>query len=123
MMGSRNMNLKMKVFVLLAFSFPTTYASEKEVQSFCHGNLFLTFNSAEQVGYVMGVMDMAISSGLVSKKEKKILNFESCHKAKVSARQLADSLKKYLENNPEKRHYSCASSFEVVLWSFEGCTK
>lgn len=94
-----------KIFLILLFA--ATHASAKSTAYNTGNSIHAKLNSdsivdkAYSLGYVVGVVDA---------------RFSECKSLKsIQANQLVDTVKIFLENNPEKRHYSASSIIEQVI--------
>lgn len=101
--------IKLK-FLFLLFTFSVNVYSQT---SFLSGNeLHNQINSQNQsmksiaLGYITGVVDS---------------KFPNCVLQNVTTGQIRDSVKKYLEDNPNQRQYSASSIVENVMKRDYGC--
>ena len=86
---------------------------QEEVLNATNGNEYLKFQEYERVFYVRGLMDavyaifQAFNPEIYQKYEDKMKD--------MTVLQLTKILDKYLEENPEKLHYSAAVSFLYAI--------
>jgi len=89
----------------ILFALISVIAVNTHAENFYSGNDFMAKSEGIQVTYVVGVVDGFLATNEVP----------FCLPKDVTTGQLAAISKKYLTDNPEKRHFTAASNIAVAL--------
>ncbi len=92
------------LFVFSNFVFSSAYVNGNEIYSKLNSNVIADNTFAW--GYIMAVADS---------------RFVNCKMTYITARQIVDSVKKFLDENPNQRQYTASSIVEFVIMKDYNC--